>query len=261
MRSPIEAATNLERSSSGELQNAFAARLVHEIRNPLAPIRMALHIMRMSDSDAATLQAARLIIERQLGQLTRLIDDIDEVTQLRQGPMPIRREATTLRTLLDSALELSRSQREHRQNVLELELGHGDIALQVDRARLAQAVANVLTNASKYSPLGSVVHISTRWRSNVAEIEVADRGIGIPAALLSRIFDPFVRIERAGDGIYDGLGIGLTLARKIVVAHGGTIHAASRKDGPGTQVSICIPTGLFSTQGDGALVGEPLNQR
>lgn len=254
MRSPIEAATNLERSSSGELQNAFAARLVHEIRNPLAPIRMALHIMRMSDSDAATLQAARLIIERQLGQLTRLIDDIDEVTQLRQGPMPIRREATTLRTLLDSALELSRSQREHRQNVLELELGHGDIALQVDRARLAQAVANVLTNASKYSPLGSVVHISTRWRSNVAEIEVADRGIGIPAALLSRIFDPFVRIERAGDGIYDGLGIGLTLARKIVVAHGGTIHAASRKDGPGTQVSICIPTGLFSTQGDGALV-------
>jgi CheY-like chemotaxis protein len=244
MRHSIEA-PDPERSSI-EVQNAFAARLVHELRNPLAPIRMALHIMRMSDSDAATLQAARVIIERQLVQLTRLIDDIDEVTQLRTGPLPLRKERTTLRAVLDSALELSRSQREHRQNVLELELGHADMGLQVDRERLAHAVANVLANASKYSPLGSVIEISTTWHQETAQITIADRGIGIPTALLSRIFEPFVRVERAGDGIYDGLGIGLTLARKIVAAHGGTIRAEGRKDGPGTRVSICVPTTIVS---------------
>jgi len=246
MRHSSDAAPNLERGSS-ELQNAFAARLVHEIRNPLAPIRMALHIMRMSDSDAGTLQAARVIIERQLGQLTRLIDDIDEVTQLRSGPIPLRKERTTLRALLDSALELSRSQREHRQNVLELELGHADMGLHVDSARLAQAVGNILANASKYSPLGSVIEIATTWRSDTAHITISDRGIGIPAALMSRIFEPFVRVERAGDGIYDGLGIGLTLAKKIVEAHGGTIRAESRTDGPGTRVSISVPTTLASS--------------
>jgi len=226
---------------SNEVQGAFAARLVHEIRNPLAPIRMALHIMQMSDSDAGTLQAARVIIERQLGQLTRLIDDIDEVTQPRSGSMPLRTETTRLRAVVEMALEMSRSQREHRCNILELHLDSEDSRLNVDSRRLAKAIANVLVNASKYSPVGSVVQVSAATSSACAEITIADRGIGIPAALLARIFDPFVRIDRAGDGIYDGLGIGLTLAKKIIEAHGGTIRAANRDDGPGIRVQIRIP--------------------
>src|SRR3569833_3725663 len=110
MRRVDEVVRKPERDSK-ELQGAFAARLVHEIRNPLAPIRMALHIMQMSDSDAGTLQAARVIIERQLGQLTRLIDDIDEVTQPRSGSMPLRTESTRVRTVVEMALEMSRSLR------------------------------------------------------------------------------------------------------------------------------------------------------
>jgi CheY-like chemotaxis protein len=241
MRRVDEIVRNPERDSK-ELQGAFAARLVHEIRNPLAPIRMALHIMQMSDSDAGTLQAARVIIERQLGQLTRLIDDIDEVTQPRFGTMPLRRESITSKAVMEMALNLSRAQREHRRNILELNLdGAADVPLSVDSERLAQAVANVLVNASKYSPLGSAIEVSAAIDANSCEITVADRGIGIPPTLLARIFDPFVRIDRAGDGIYDGLGIGLTLAKKIVEAHGGQIRAMNRDDGPGLCVRIRIP--------------------
>jgi CheY-like chemotaxis protein len=240
MRRVDEVVRNPERDGK-EPQGAFAARLVHEIRNPLAPIRMALHIMQMSDSDAGTLQAARVIIERQLGQLTRLIDDIDEVTQVRSGTMPLRKTSARLRTVVELALESSRSQREHRRNILELNLDSEDVPLSVDSGRLAQAIANVLLNASKYSPVGSVINVSAVIHADSAEVSIADRGIGIPAALLARIFDPFVRVDRAGDGIYDGLGIGLTLAKKIVEAHGGTIRAANREDGAGTLVQIRIP--------------------
>jgi CheY-like chemotaxis protein/anti-sigma regulatory factor (Ser/Thr protein kinase) len=247
MRRIDEVVRNPERDSN-ELQGAFAARLVHEIRNPLAPIRMALHIMQMSDQDAGTLQAARVIIERQLGQLTRLVDDIDEVTQPRLGALPLRMTPTTLGAVLETALDLSRSQREHRRNILELNLNSADVPLSVDTGRLAQAIANVLSNASKYSPIGSAVEVSAAIDAGHAEITVADHGIGIPTTLLGRIFDPFVRIDRAGDGIYDGLGIGLTLAKKIVEAHGGQICATNRDDGPGIRVQIRIPR--LQSQGD-----------
>ena len=251
MRRVDEVVRKPERDSK-ELQGAFAARLVHEIRNPLAPIRMALHIMQMSDSDAGTLQAARVIIERQLGQLTRLIDDIDEVTQPRSGSMPLRTESTRVRTVVEMALEMSRSQREHRRNILELHLDSEDSQLSVDSRRLAQAIANVLVNASKYSSVGSVVEVSATTSADSAEITVADRGIGIPPALLARIFDPFVRIDRAGDGIYDGLGIGLTLAKKIVEAHGGTICVVFWVVGLGFRVQIRIPRAPPDVESDRA---------
>jgi CheY-like chemotaxis protein len=254
MRRVDQVVPNPERGGN-EIQSAFAARLVHELRNPLAPIRMALHIMQASEGDAGTLQAARVIIERQLGQLTRLIDDIDEVVQHRPGTLPLRAGATTLRALVQSALELSRSQREYRRNILELQLEPDEIALNVDSERLAQAVANVLTNASKYSPLGSTVEVSTLCRPDAVEIAIADRGIGIPSALLARIFDPFVRIDRAGDGVYDGLGIGLTIAKKIVEAHGGVISASNRDDGPGTRVQIRIPRTQPNLEPDHVTVG------
>jgi CheY-like chemotaxis protein len=227
--------------NSKELQNSFAARLLHEIRNPLAPIRMALHIMQNSDRDPGTLQAARVIIERQLGQLTRLIDDIDEVTQPRSGTLPLHKAAASTRALVELALEQSRSQREHRRNPLELNLDSDEQMLNVDIGRLAQALTNVLMNASKYSPIGSVVEVTTASVGDEVLITISDRGIGIPPALLGQIFDPFVRIDRAGDGIYDGLGIGLTLAKKIVEAHGGAIRADNRDDGPGIRVQIRIP--------------------
>jgi CheY-like chemotaxis protein len=249
MRRVDEVARNTERDGA-DVQNGFAARLVHEIRNPLAPIRMALHVMQMSDSDAGTLQAARVIIERQLGQLTRLLDDIDDVTQSRSGTLPLRKEATSLRALVESALSLSRSQREHRRNILQLNLDSDDWLLNVDAGRMAQALANVLVNASKYSPIGSVVEVSTTSHADSAEITISDRGIGIPGAWLDRIFEPFVRIDRAGDGIYDGLGIGLTLARKIIEAHGGRIRAENRADGAGLRVQIGIPRAQPDVESD-----------
>jgi len=231
----------MRKAAEVELQSAFASRLVHELRNPLAPIRMALHIMQLSDSDAGTLQAARVIIERQLGQLTRLIDDLDEVTQLRAGPMPLQKGSTTLRELLDCALQMARPQFENRQNVLRLSVSEGEGHVRADTLRLCRGIANVLVNASKYAPMGSQIDIDATVDSTTAFITISDHGIGVPAAQLEKIFDPFVQIDRTGNGVYDGLGIGLTLAKKIIQAHDGTIAISHREEGSGTRVSIRIP--------------------
>jgi signal transduction histidine kinase len=176
------------------------ARLAHELRNPLAPIRMALQIMQLSEADVGTSRAARVIIDRQLQHLTRLVDDIADISHLQLGQLRLKNERTTLSAVVQAALELARTQLESQQNVLQIQLPEEPVSLVADAARLSQALANVLTNASKYSELASRIKIIAAHTAEHVPIRVEDEGVGIPPALLTRVFEPFVQVDRHGAG-------------------------------------------------------------
>jgi CheY-like chemotaxis protein len=222
-------------------RSVFIGRLTHELRNPLAPIRMALQIMQVSEGDVATARAARVIIDRQLKQLTRLIDDLADITQLENGGLELRCELTSVNTLVESALDIARTQLESRQNLLSVELPTEPVSLYVDIGRLSHAVANLLINASKYSPLGGPVRISASASARHVSIAVVDDGVGIPSDMLSKVFEPFVQIDRTGTGTYDGLGIGLALVKCVTEAHGGTVTAESGAERSGSRFLLRIP--------------------
>ena len=238
MSTPGEASAEIRHTD--RRQNAFLARLVHELRNPLAPIRMALQIMQLSDDDVATTRAARVIIDRQLKQLTRLIDDLGDITQLDTASLHLNRQPTTLSAVLQAAMEMVRSQLESRQNALRTELVNEQQPIYADATRLAQAVANLIVNASKYSALAAPIGISAIASDSQIQITVTDSGVGIPDAMLLRIFEPFVQVDSSGLGTHDGLGIGLTLVKNVAEAHGGTAWAESGATG-GSRFFIRLP--------------------
>jgi CheY-like chemotaxis protein len=226
-------------------QTSFLARLAHELRNPLAPIRMALQIMEMSEGDVATTSAARLIIDRQLRHLTRLIDDITDVAQITRGAIQLHLEETTLASVVQTALAIARPQLESRQHLLSVELGAEPIGLLADAQRLAQAFANLLNNASKYSPAGAPIRVHATANAQATDhdivVTIADVGVGIPADMLERVFEPFVQVDRTGTGTHEGLGIGLTLVRRVVELHGGSIKAESDAGSPGSRFIVRLP--------------------
>jgi CheY-like chemotaxis protein/anti-sigma regulatory factor (Ser/Thr protein kinase) len=227
-------------------RSAFIGRLTHELRNPLAPIRMALQIMQVSEGDVATARAARVIIDRQLKQLTRLIDDLADITQLENGGLELRCELTSVAAVVESALDIARTQLESRQNVLSVELPEEPVSLYVDMGRLSHAVANLLINASKYSPLGGPVRIGASTTARHVSISVVDDGVGIPSDMLSKVFEPFVQIDRTGTGTHDGLGIGLALVKCVTEAHGGTVTAESSGEQSGSRFVLRIPRASIS---------------
>jgi CheY-like chemotaxis protein/anti-sigma regulatory factor (Ser/Thr protein kinase) len=230
----------------GNGRSAFIARLTHELRNPLAPIRMALQIMQVSEGDVATTRAARVIIDRQLKQLTRLIDDLADITQLENGSLELRCELTSLTALVNGALDIARPQLESRQNMLSIELPREPVSAYVDVGRLTHALANLLVNASKYSPLGGPVRVSAATNAKHVIVTVADEGVGIPPGLLSKIFDPFVQIDRTGGGTHDGLGIGLALAKCVAEAHGGSVTVESGGEQMGSRFMLRFPRASVS---------------
>src|SRR5690349_1874925 len=200
-------------------QSEFLARLAHELRNPLAPIRMALQIMQMSEDDVATTRAARVIIDRQLRQMQRLIDDINDVAQVTRGAIPLRAEEVALSSVIQAALAIARPQLESRQHLLNVDLGREPIWLLADPVRLSQAFANLLNNASKYSPASAPIRIQAESDGDAIAVSITDVGIGIPPDMLERVFEPFVQVDRSGTGTHEGLGIGLTLVRRVVELH------------------------------------------
>jgi CheY-like chemotaxis protein len=222
-------------------QSAFLARLAHELRNPLAPIRMALQIMQVSEDDVATTRAARVIIDRQLRQMQRLIDDINDVAQVTRGAIPLRAEEVALSSVIQAALAIARPQLESRQHLLNVDLGREPLWLLADPVRLSQAFANLLNNASKYSPASAPIRIQAATDGDAIVVTITDVGIGIPQDMLERIFEPFVQVDRSGTGTHEGLGIGLTLVRRVVELHGGTVQAESNGEGTGTRVIVRLP--------------------
>lgn len=205
----------------------FFATLAHEMRNPLAAMRSAVHVLRIADNDQALSRAARGMIERQVTQLTRLIDDLADVTHVAQGQIELRREPVDLESLLRRAIEANRAALEARQQHLHLDLAQGPVWLNVDGRRLVQVFAGILNNSSKFSDLGTQIRVSATHDAQRVTVTITDEGAGISDEVLPQVFDMFTRSGRGTRDAHVGLGIGMTLAKRLVELHDGRITVTS----------------------------------
>src|SRR3989442_6498279 len=225
-------------------KDEFLATLSHELRNPLAPIRNALEVMRLAGTDVALVEHARAIMERQLLQLVRITDDLLDVSRITQNKLDLRRERIDLRTVLEGAAEATRPLIDAERHLLTLDLPAEPAWLDADFTRLTQAFANLLNNSAKYTEPGGRIRIAAVVNDAEATITVADNGIGIPPAMLPRIFDMFMQFEGSRDRAQGGLGLGLTLVKRLVELHGGTIQAHSDGPGLGSEFVARLPLAL-----------------
>src|SRR4029453_15446034 len=206
-------------------KDEFLATLSHELRSPLAPIRTAIEVMRLARGDQAVIEGARVTMERQVLHLVRITDDLLDVARITQNKMDLRRSRVDVRSVLTSAVETTRATLDARERQLTIDLPDHPLWVDGDVTRLVQAVANLLANAIKFTERGGRVKLSASAEAGKARIAVEDSGIGIPPAMLARIFEMFSQLQDFRDRTQGGLGIGLTLARRLVELHGGTIEA------------------------------------
>jgi PAS domain S-box-containing protein len=222
-------------------KNEFLATLAHELRNPLAPIRAAVKILQIK-SPTPESQAALDVIERQTRQMTRLIDDLLDIARITSNKLELRREQIELREVLKAAVETSRPLIEQRGHKLTVRSPSAPIHIDGDPLRLAQVVSNLLNNAAKYTERGGRIWLTATRKGNDAVIKVRDTGIGIPAEVMPQIFQMFTQADRAINGSAGGLGIGLTLVKRLIEMHGGTITAQSEGRGKGSEFIMRVPT-------------------
>ena len=222
-------------------KDEFLATLAHELRNPLAPIRNALHIMRLRADDPPTMEQARLIMERQLGQMVRLVDDLLDVGRITRGKLGLRKERVELANVIKNAVDTTRPVIESAGHQLTLSLPALPIQLDADPVRLAQVLSNLLNNAAKYMDRGGHIWVNVVRGERDVVVSVRDQGIGIPAEALPTIFDMFMQVEESLEKSRGGLGIGLTLARQLVEMHGGSIEAHSEGSGRGAEFRVRLP--------------------
>jgi PAS domain S-box-containing protein len=222
-------------------KDEFLAILAHELRNPLAPIRLALEMLRTCDGDAEHSARAMDIMGRQLGHLVRLIDDLLDVSRITRGKLELRRSRVSLAEIVRTAVETSRPQIEAAGHELVVDLADSSIELYADLTRIAQVISNLLNNAGKYTPRGGTIRLTARHHAGQIEIEVSDNGRGIAAEDLTRVFDMFAQVGPLTTRGHGGLGIGLALSRALVEMHGGTIEAASEGLGKGSTFTVHLP--------------------
>ena len=219
-------------------KDEFLASLSHELRNPLAPLRNALDELRRSGGDPLSAGRAYAIMERQLFQLVRLTDDLLDVSRITTNQIELRRDRIDLRLVLQSAVESTQPLIAVAGQILSVELPRDPVWAYVDFTRMAQAISNLMSNAVKFTPRGGRIMLRTSIAGDSVLVSVSDTGVGIEASALTGLFDMFMRTEARGDHPREGLGIGLTLARRLVELHDGTIEAMS--DGPGTGATFII---------------------
>lgn len=222
-------------------KDEFLATLAHELRNPLAPIRNAVEILRLTEADPVAAASARQLLERQLKQLVRLIDDLLDVSRITQGRLELRTEKLDLAVALRMAVETSRPLIESRRHTLHVTAQPDAFFVDADAARIAQVFANLLNNSAKYSPPGSSITVRLTRDGDYALTTIADNGVGIPQQMLSRVFEMFERVDREPETTPDGLGIGLTLVRRLVELHGGTVTAQSEGLNCGSTFIVKLP--------------------
>lgn len=222
-------------------KDEFLAILAHELRNPLAPMMHSAQLLKLADVPASIRDKCHAVIERQVLQLSRLVEDLLDVSRWTRGVVELRRETVSLSNIVRDAVTTSEPSLSAREHVLELKLPPADLCLHGDPARLVQALSNLLNNAAKYMmPAGKIGVTAEDTRDEIL-IRVSDQGIGIPEHMLERIFDLFVRADGSLERSSEGLGIGLTLARQIAEAHGGTIKAFSAGKNRGSEFVMRLP--------------------
>ena len=234
-------AANQLLAESDRRKDEFLAMLAHELRNPLAPIRNAVELMRLRGPDEPDLQWARDVIERQVQHLTHLVDDLLEVSRITRGKVNLQKEPVNVAGIMTRALETSRPLIEARHQRLTVSYPPQPAWVEGDPLRLAQVLANLLNNAAKYTPERGQIHVSAGQEDDSLVFRVRDSGIGIPADMLPKIFDIFVQVDHSLDRSEGGLGIGLTLVRTLVEMHGGTVQATSAGPGCGSEFTVRLP--------------------
>jgi signal transduction histidine kinase len=222
-------------------KDEFLAMLAHELRNPLAPLQNAVQIMQRRPSIDPQLVWMREIIERQLAHLSRLVDDLLDVSRITRGKISLTREPLQLEVLIARALETVQPLLTERRHELGVEIEEAGLIVEGDLTRLTQIIGNILSNAAKYTDTGGHIELRARRDGKMLEITVRDDGIGIPAELLPSVFELFTQLERPSAQAQAGLGIGLGLVRKLVELHEGTVSAQSDGPGRGSLFTVRLP--------------------
>jgi two-component system, sensor histidine kinase len=222
-------------------KDEFLATLAHELRNPLAPIRTGLQVLKRAPSDAAQGMRVLAMMERQLEQLVKLIDDLLDVSRIATGKVMLQRERVDLRQVIDAALEGTQPFIEAAQLEVSVSCPEQPVWVVADAARMAQVMSNLMHNAAKYTPKGGRLRITLQREGGEAVMRVIDDGAGIPQDMLEHVFDMFTQIRREHGHASEGLGIGLSLVRRLVDLHGGSVKAASAGPGAGSTFTVRLP--------------------
>jgi PAS domain S-box-containing protein len=239
-------------------KDEFLALLAHELRNPLAPLRNGLQMLRLADRDPNERASAREMMERQLQHMVRLIDDLLDISRISRNKMELRRGRVRLADVVSSAMEIALPAIEAAGHELTVALPPEPVFLDADLTRLAQVFGNLLTNSAKYTPRGGHIRVAAVRRGEDVCVSVRDNGIGIPAESLPAIFDMFSQVDRSTERSGGGLGIGLALVKGLIEMHGGTVSAESQGEGKGSTFTVRLPTlrltSPLATGGDGTPV-------
>lgn len=228
-------------------KDEFLATLAHELRNPLAPIRNGLEILRRQPL-SGTAENVRDMMDRQLVHMVRLIDDLLDMSRVSKGRIDLRKSVVSLQSIIQSALETSRPHIEEGQHKLIVNMPDDTIWVDADTTRMGQVVGNILNNAAKYTPAGGQIILSLHEERDNAILSIADNGIGIPEQMQSKVFDLFTQVKSSLEQSQGGLGIGLALVKHLVGMHGGAISVTSPGEGKGSTFTVSLPVTVVSAQ-------------
>jgi len=248
-----------ELSEADRRKDEFMATLAHELRNPLAPIRNGLQVIKLAGTKG-TVEQALSMMERQLTHMVRLVDDLLDISRVTQGKIELCKERVEVRAIIDAAMETSRPLIEEAGHDLLVAVPDEPIFLHGDPIRLAQVVSNLLSNSAKYMHPGGHIRLTVRRDSEVVAVSVADEGIGIPPAMLDKVFVIFTQLDRTLEKSTGGLGIGLSLVKGLVAMHGGTIEAKSDGHGKGSEFVMRLPVVIEASkaQESGSAAEQPV---
>ncbi len=228
-------------SEADRRKNEFLATLAHELRNPLAPMSNMLEVVKRADGDGVVLKRAHETLERQLAQMIRLVDDLLDLNRVTHDRLELRRSEVELSSVIQQAVEVARPLVDAAGHHLTVEMPDEPIYLNADGARLAQLFGNLLNNSSKYTRPGGAISLSAKRVGDDVEVTVKDNGAGIPQDKLDSIFDMFMQVDRTSEWSQGGLGIGLTLVKRLTEMHGGSIEARSAGEGQGSEFIVRLP--------------------
>ncbi len=241
-------------------KNEFLSMLAHELRNPLAPIRTAVDVLRLKGDGQPEIEWAREIINRQTKHLVRLVDDLLDVSRITGGKIRLDLEVLNAASVVAAAVETSRPLIEESGHQMTVTLPEEPVWVRCDRVRLAQVLSNLLNNAAKYTQRGGLIALTVKRSGGEAVFRVADNGIGISAEMLPKVFELFTQVERSLDRSQGGLGVGLTVVKRLVEMHGGRVEAASSGAGGGSEFTVRLPAIEFPPDTE-AVADAPLENR
>lgn len=231
----------IDLSNADRRKNEFLATLAHELRNPLAPMSNMLEVVKRADGNSQIIKAAHETLERQLGQMIRLVDDLLDLNRVTHDRLELRRDEVELSSVIQQAVEVARPLVDSAMHHLSIDLPDEPVYLNADRARLAQLFGNLLNNSCKYTRPGGTVLLTAKRVGDEVVVTVKDNGAGIPSDKLDSIFDMFMQVDRKSERSQGGLGIGLTLVKRLTEMHGGSIEARSAGEGQGSEFIVRLP--------------------